>query len=304
METAFGRDFSDVRVHTDEQASQFASGLDARAFTIGRDVAFGSGEYQPGSPIGDALIAHELAHVAQQGGATAGPMTKGDDAEYGALEEDADLSAVEAVTSIWGRTSGAITDIGQRALPTLRSGLRLQRCIFGGRTRTPGTATVHPTGVASTRVTGATPSLGPTYYGSIFQHTLTTSGGTITPDITIAELVTVTRDDFATGFAGVPLGTLTWGSGGTAPIYGNTINDNIGTGTIDVTNFMPSPPKPGLPAVMITPQQLHYRIGTGPWVKFADVPMTVTLRVAATGGYEVETIVNGVPSVQPYTGPV
>jgi hypothetical protein len=163
---------------------------------------------------------------------------------------------------------------------------------------------VTPTGIASTVVSGPTPSLGPTYYGSVFTHTLTTSGGTITPDITIAELVGVTRDDFATGFTGVPLGTLTWGPGGTANIAGNTISDNIGTGPINVTRFMPSPPKAGLPAIMITPQELHYRIGTGAWIKFADVPMVVTLRTKASGGYEVETTVNGIPSVQPYTGPV
>jgi hypothetical protein len=153
-------------------------------------------------------------------------------------------------------------------------------------------------------VTGPTPNLGPTYYGSIFEHTLSTSGGTITGDITIAELVQVTRDDFATGFTGVPLGTLTWGPGGTAPLYGNTMNDNIGTNNINVQNFLPAPP--GLPAVMETPQELHYRIGTGSWTKFADVPMTVTLREAPSpmrDPYEVETRVNGVASVQPYTGP-
>jgi hypothetical protein len=232
-------------------------------------------------------------------------MTKGDDAADGALEQDADRSAIEAVASIWGKTKDAATEIARTAMPTLRSGIRLQRCNGrgGGGARLPA-ASVVPAAIASTVVSGPTPSLGPTYYGSIFTHTLTTSGGTITPDITIAELVSVTRDDFATGFAGVPLGTLTWGAGGTAPIYGNTINDNIGTNAIDVTKFMPSPPKAGLPAVMITPQQLHYRIGTGPWIKFADVPMTVTLRAKATGGYEVETKVNGIPSVQPYTGPV
>jgi hypothetical protein len=164
-------------------------------------------------------------------------------------------------------------------------------------------ASVVPTAISRTRVVRDTPGLGPTYYGSVFGHTLSTTGGTITPDVTIAELVRVTRDDFATGFAGVPLGTLTWGPGGTAPLSGNDMFDNIGTNNINATNFLPSPPKPGLPAIMETPQELHYRIGSGNWSKFADVPMRVTLRAKAAGGHEVETRVNGVPSVQNYTGP-
>ena len=64
--SAFGQDFSGVRVHTDARAAQLADKLNARAFTLGSDIAFGASEYQPGTPIGDALIAHELAHVVQQ----------------------------------------------------------------------------------------------------------------------------------------------------------------------------------------------------------------------------------------------
>src|SRR5262249_7833954 len=67
MERGFGHDFNNVRVHTDARAAQLSARLDARAFTIGSDVGFGAGEYRPGTLIGDALIAHELAHVIQQG---------------------------------------------------------------------------------------------------------------------------------------------------------------------------------------------------------------------------------------------
>jgi Domain of unknown function (DUF4157)/Protein-glutamine gamma-glutamyltransferase len=124
MGAALGHDFSDVRVHTDAQAGALSDSLDARAFTIGRDVAFSPGEYQPGTPVGDALIAHELAHVAQQRGAPAGePMAKGPDGEA-ALEEEADVAAVHAVVALWtGQRS-----IAASVLPRLRSGLRLQRC--------------------------------------------------------------------------------------------------------------------------------------------------------------------------------
>jgi hypothetical protein len=66
MELRFGYDFSHVRVHADEPAGESAQALDARAYTVGRDVVFGRGQYAPGSPATDALLAHELAHVVQQ----------------------------------------------------------------------------------------------------------------------------------------------------------------------------------------------------------------------------------------------
>jgi hypothetical protein len=76
MESAFGQGFSHVRIHSDTQAAALSAGLNARAFTIGRDIAFGVGEYQPGTLIGDALIAHELTHVIQQGGRLVAPQAK------------------------------------------------------------------------------------------------------------------------------------------------------------------------------------------------------------------------------------
>jgi hypothetical protein len=128
MSSAFGHDFSGVRVHRDHRAAQFSSDLNARAFTIGRNVAFGAGEYQPGSPIGDALIAHELAHVVQQSGASAhAPLQKGE-SETGALEDDADLSAVRAVASLWTGAKSGLANISRNALPAIKSGLKLQRC--------------------------------------------------------------------------------------------------------------------------------------------------------------------------------
>jgi hypothetical protein len=61
-----GVDFADVRVHADAHAARAASTLGARAFTIGRDVFFGSGRYAPAAPEGRRLLAHELTHVVQQ----------------------------------------------------------------------------------------------------------------------------------------------------------------------------------------------------------------------------------------------
>jgi hypothetical protein len=129
MESAFGHDFSRVRVHTDGQAANLSSSLNARAFTIDSDIAFGTGEYQPGTLIGDALLAHELAHVVQQGGgpSAGAPLQKGENA-YNSLEEDADLSAVNAVASIWSRAKGVLARTGKNALPRLKSGLSISRC--------------------------------------------------------------------------------------------------------------------------------------------------------------------------------
>lgn len=127
MSSALGRDFSDVRVHTGAEGASTATAAGARALTIGRDIAFAAGQYQPGSLVGDALLAHELAHVAQQDGAT-GPMLKGNDASSAPLEQDADNAAVNAVVSLWGRTTKFARELGQHSGPRLKSGLRLQRC--------------------------------------------------------------------------------------------------------------------------------------------------------------------------------
>ena len=67
MEPRFKADFTSVRVHNDALARDFARSVNAQAFTIGCDVVFGSGYYQPGTERGRHLLAHELTHVLQQG---------------------------------------------------------------------------------------------------------------------------------------------------------------------------------------------------------------------------------------------
>ncbi len=132
MESAFGTSFAHVRLHDDTTAAGLSSRLNTRAFTVGEHVAFGSGEYRPGTPIGDALIAHELAHVVQQGRGqnetAVAPLTKSPGAGYQKLEEDADQTAVNAVLSLWSGKPGALQTVDKKTMPQLRSGLRLQRC--------------------------------------------------------------------------------------------------------------------------------------------------------------------------------
>jgi hypothetical protein len=68
MGSRFGADFSDVRIHADAPAAQSAAAVDARAYTVGHNVVFGAGQYDPAGNEGQHLLAHELAHVVQQGG--------------------------------------------------------------------------------------------------------------------------------------------------------------------------------------------------------------------------------------------
>jgi hypothetical protein len=69
FESSMGHDFSGVKVHTDTQSDGLNRDLGARAFTTGSDIFFRQGEYNPESSDGQRLLAHELTHVVQQGGA-------------------------------------------------------------------------------------------------------------------------------------------------------------------------------------------------------------------------------------------
>ncbi|MGH9969841.1 MAG: eCIS core domain-containing protein [Pyrinomonadaceae bacterium] len=89
MEPRFGHDFSGVRVHTDARAAEAARDVNALAFTIGRHIAFAQGRYAHGTDHGNRLLAHELTHIVQQDGATAGPSAS--------IQRLGDLSQVPAV---------------------------------------------------------------------------------------------------------------------------------------------------------------------------------------------------------------
>jgi Zn-dependent peptidase ImmA (M78 family) len=83
FEPRFGTDFSHVRIYNDPIAANVARSINARAFTHGRDVVFGNGEYTPGTSPGRRLLAHELTHVVQQDN---GSMIRRTPEERAALE--------------------------------------------------------------------------------------------------------------------------------------------------------------------------------------------------------------------------
>ncbi|HEY6724387.1 MAG TPA: DUF4157 domain-containing protein [Polyangiaceae bacterium] len=139
MGKAMGQDFSGVRIHNDSKAADLARGHNAKAFTVGRHVAFGAGEYRPGTPVGDALIAHELAHVVQQGASepTASSQVASATAQA-ALEAEADESAAGALASLYaGEQQPA-------RVPRRNLGLKLQRCETTTAARAQAPATTAP----------------------------------------------------------------------------------------------------------------------------------------------------------------
>src|SRR4029079_14425381 len=69
MEQRFGYEFSRVRVHSGAAAEQSAREVNAKAYTVGHDIVFGTGRFAPATHEGRRLIAHELTHVVQQSGA-------------------------------------------------------------------------------------------------------------------------------------------------------------------------------------------------------------------------------------------
>ncbi len=66
MEQRFGYDFSQVKIHTDDKAITSARAVNASAFTLGKNVVFGSAQFSPNTRSGQHLLAHELTHVVQQ----------------------------------------------------------------------------------------------------------------------------------------------------------------------------------------------------------------------------------------------
>jgi Domain of unknown function (DUF4157)/L,D-transpeptidase catalytic domain len=116
MEPRFGHDFSQVRVHTDARAVESARAVNALAYTVGRNVVFGVGQYATGTMEGRRLLAHELTHVVQQehtmGPLTVSPMAITD--SDGLPEQEAVAVAAQVVNGSYVPGIGATATAVQR----------------------------------------------------------------------------------------------------------------------------------------------------------------------------------------------
>lgn len=109
MEPRFGHDFSQVRVHANAKAAESARAVNALAYTAGREVVFGKGQYAPHTRDGQRLIAHELTHVVQQQSTARSDILRVDDSGEAQAERAAahavdggvaEMSAFNAIASL------------------------------------------------------------------------------------------------------------------------------------------------------------------------------------------------------------
>lgn len=125
MEPRFGRSFENVRLHTDNQAQEEATGIGAKAFTQGSDISFGRGS----GPGDKKLLAHELAHVAQQDNGDAskekamrapGPLTPAQEVSAVSFTTNHyDERSIRIIQLITGTTvNGIFTDVSAQAVAT------------------------------------------------------------------------------------------------------------------------------------------------------------------------------------------
>jgi hypothetical protein len=111
MESRFGHDFSQVRIHTDARADESAEAVNARAYTVGSDIAFRAGEYQPHSSDGQRLLAHELTHVVQQRAAPGGVQAKMEVSQPG---DPAEVEAEDVADEVMTKEEPAAARSAQR----------------------------------------------------------------------------------------------------------------------------------------------------------------------------------------------
>jgi hypothetical protein len=96
MEPRFGRDFGGVRVHTDGRAAESARAVNARAYTVGRDVVFADRYYAPRTRQGQNLLAHELAHVTQQSRSSESNLIQRGESEAAAIGKELERPELKA----------------------------------------------------------------------------------------------------------------------------------------------------------------------------------------------------------------
>jgi len=151
MSGALGIDVGEVRIHTGPVAAAKAASADALAFTVGPNIVMGAAAPEAGTLEGDGLLAHEIAHTAQQADAARDPVARrkpiGDE-DRGA-EHDADAQVAAAAATREGKGS-----LASRMRDVMKSGIQLQRCntpaptssVLPAGSLTPGGSVAHKTG--------------------------------------------------------------------------------------------------------------------------------------------------------------
>jgi len=111
--TSLGADLSGVRVHTGGASNSAAHAVGAKAYTVGNDIHFSQGNYQPETAEGQHLLAHEVAHTVQQG---AGMATRQHKLEVSGPQ---DHSEVEADRAADGMVRGERVSVSPVSSPTI-----------------------------------------------------------------------------------------------------------------------------------------------------------------------------------------
>jgi len=123
MESQFEADFSGVRLHTDSPAVKMSDQINAQAFTHGNDIYFNEGRYNPDTPEGKYLLAHELTHTIQQGASV-----QKDSAQKTIQNKSANVSSHPKVQrswlgDAWDSVSGAVSGAVDFVADSLDAGL-------------------------------------------------------------------------------------------------------------------------------------------------------------------------------------
>jgi hypothetical protein len=134
MESSFGHDFGQVRVHSDARAAESAAAVDALAYTVGQDVVFGQGQYAPETQEGRKVLAHELTHTIQQGNVSPSADLTVTDPDS-AVEHEAH-AASEAVVARSVAPSSAPPAIARTGAPAKKT-VTVNVTKVSGNTRSP-----------------------------------------------------------------------------------------------------------------------------------------------------------------------
>src|SRR5580704_14105069 len=133
MEPRFGYDFSRVRVHADSRAAKSAEAVNAQAYTVGSNIVFAANQGGAGSFSHQRLLAHELAHVVQQGGRQSGgslPVAPANDSAEGAADRAADQVLSGGRVSNPMKAGGCLQRLGANPVCTPAQANDIHQAVF------------------------------------------------------------------------------------------------------------------------------------------------------------------------------